>query len=150
MPEGSTPSRNGCRPQLLSVWHVVPLMPLPSPRPTINPSRYAEAERWFKEALAHAQLGFPPGDPHIPSAMHYLAELYRNTGQLDKAEPLYRQVRPVGFTGSAASQEGVEACGCWPCCDSALVLELWNCSCAASTLTRQHPADHCGAVRLAW
>jgi hypothetical protein len=62
--------------------------------------RYAEAERRFREAVAEARLGFPPGDPHIPSALHYLAELYRNTRRYAEAQPLYEEVR------------GVRAC-CW-------------------------------------
>jgi hypothetical protein len=56
-------------------------------------SWYAEAERRFKEALEEARAGFPLNDPHIPSALHYLAEFYRNTGRLDVAEPLYREVQ---------------------------------------------------------
>lgn len=66
---------------------------LPSPLPT-QPSlvRYEEAERRFKEAIDEARAGFPANDPHIPSALHYLAEFYRNMGRLDEAEPLYRQV----------------------------------------------------------
>lgn len=59
-----------------------------SPRPL----RYAEAERRFKEAIAEAVAGFPPGDPHIPSAQHYLAEFYRNTGRYEQAQQLYEQV----------------------------------------------------------
>jgi hypothetical protein len=55
--------------------------------------RYAEAERRFREAVAEARLGFPPGDPHIPSALHYLAELYRNTRRYNEAQPLYEEVR---------------------------------------------------------
>jgi hypothetical protein len=54
--------------------------------------RYAEAERRFREAVDEARLGFPPGDPHIPSALHYLAELYRNTRHYDEAQPLYEEV----------------------------------------------------------
>jgi hypothetical protein len=63
--------------------------------------RYAEAERRFTEAVAEARLGFPPGDPHIPSALHYLAELYRNTRRYEEAQPLYEEVR-----GDAACGDG--------------------------------------------
>lgn len=67
----------------------------------LNPSlgRYAEAERRFKEAIDEARAGFPANDPHIPSALHYLAEFYRNMGRLDEAEPLYRQVCGVRRQG---------------------------------------------------
>jgi hypothetical protein len=54
--------------------------------------RYQDAERYFTEAVAEARAGFPAGDPHIPSALHYLAELYRNTRCFQKAEPLYKEV----------------------------------------------------------
>jgi tetratricopeptide (TPR) repeat protein len=64
-----------------------------APPPSPCGHRYAEAERRFKEAIEEAKLGFPSNDPHIPSALHYLAEFYRNMGRLDEAEPLYRQVR---------------------------------------------------------
>eukprot|EP00879_Flechtneria_rotunda_P019758 GHRR01020762.1.p1 GENE.GHRR01020762.1~~GHRR01020762.1.p1 ORF type:complete len:495 (+),score=208.15 GHRR01020762.1:103-1587(+) len=53
--------------------------------------RYNDAERWFKEALEEAKLGFPPGDPHIPAAMHCMAELYRNTRRYSEAEQLYKE-----------------------------------------------------------
>lgn len=61
-----------------------------SPPPS---SRYAQAEAKFREALAEAQLGFEPHDPHIASAKNNLAEFYRNTGQWGKAEELYKEVR---------------------------------------------------------
>jgi len=78
-----------------------------------SPCRYAEAERRFKEALVEARAGFPPNDPHIPSALHYLAEFYRNLGQLDKAEPLYREVGGCGWSRGGL---GLRACVCPSVC----------------------------------
>jgi hypothetical protein len=55
--------------------------------------RYKQAEANFLEAVAEAQLGFEPLDPHIPCAKNMLAEFYRNTGRFDKAQSLYLEVR---------------------------------------------------------
>ncbi|KXZ45300.1 hypothetical protein GPECTOR_56g396 [Gonium pectorale] len=56
-----------------------------------NAGKYAQAEAKFREAVAEAQLGFEPGDPHIASAKNNLAEFLRNTGRWDEAERLYKE-----------------------------------------------------------
>lgn len=55
--------------------------------------RYKQAEKRFIEALQEAVAGFPPDDPHIPSAKNNLAEFYRNIKRYDDAERLYKEVR---------------------------------------------------------
>ncbi|GIL87260.1 hypothetical protein Vretimale_1777 [Volvox reticuliferus] len=55
-----------------------------------NAGKYAQAEAKFREAVAEAQLGFEPNDPHIASAKNNLAEFLRNTGRWDEAEALYK------------------------------------------------------------
>ncbi|EFJ45058.1 kinesin-like protein with TPR domain [Volvox carteri f. nagariensis] len=56
-----------------------------------NIGKYAQAEAKFREAVAEAQLGFEPQDPHIASAKNNLAEFLRNTGRWDEAEALYKE-----------------------------------------------------------
>lgn len=48
-----------------------------------------EAEKYFLSALDEAKEGFGVLDPHVASACHNLAELYRMKRMFEKAEPLY-------------------------------------------------------------
>lgn len=48
-----------------------------------------EAEKYFLSALDEAKKGFGVLDPHVASACHNLAELYRMKRMFAKAEPLY-------------------------------------------------------------
>lgn len=50
-----------------------------------------EAEKYFLSALDEAKKGFGVLDPHVASACHNLAELYRMKRMFAKAEPLYLQ-----------------------------------------------------------
>lgn len=65
--------------------------------------RYAQAEAKFKEAIEEAKLGFDPKDPHIPSCINNLAELYRNLGQYDKAGELYKEVSYISHQQRSAA-----------------------------------------------
>lgn len=48
-----------------------------------------EAEKYFLSALDEAKEGFGVLDPHVASACHNLAELYRMKRMFEKSEPLY-------------------------------------------------------------
>lgn len=52
----------------------------------------AGAERYMKRALEEAKKGFGETDGHVAAAYNNLAEVYRNSKQYDKAEPLYLEV----------------------------------------------------------
>lgn len=52
------------------------------------------AERYLVRALDEARKGFGAEDGHVAAACNNLAELYRNMGNLEKAEPLYKEVCP--------------------------------------------------------
>ena len=46
----------------------------------------------MKRALEEAKKGFGEDDGHVAAAYNNLAEVYRNSRQFDKAEPLYLEV----------------------------------------------------------
>lgn len=53
---------------------------------------YKRAEGYLQRALAEAQQGFGPADPHVAAACQNLAELYRLQLKFDQAGPLYEKV----------------------------------------------------------
>ena len=51
----------------------------------------------MRRALEEAKKGFGEGDGHVAAAYNNLAEVYRNSREFDKAEPLYLEVRSVVY-----------------------------------------------------
>ena len=54
-----------------------------------------EAEKFLKQALHEAKLGFGETDPHVAGAFNNLAELHRLKNEVPEAELLYQQVHDV-------------------------------------------------------
>lgn len=50
------------------------------------------AERYMRRALEEAKKGFGEDDGHVAAAYNNLAEVFRNSRQFEKAEPLYLEV----------------------------------------------------------
>ena len=60
-------------------------------RDLVRQGKMFEAERFLKQALEDAKLGFGTDDPHMASACQNLAELYRLMHRYDEAFPLYEE-----------------------------------------------------------
>jgi len=56
-----------------------------------NEEKYAQAESLATQALAGRQRVLGKEDPETMQSVNNLAVLYKRTGRLDQAEPLYRQ-----------------------------------------------------------
>ena len=55
--------------------------------------KLVEAEKYLKQALHEAKLGFGETDPHVAGAFNNLAELHRLKKEVPEAEALYQQVQ---------------------------------------------------------
>lgn len=61
--------------------------------------KLVEAEKYLKQALHEAKLGFGETDPHVAGAFNNLAELHRLKQEMPEAEALYQQVSYVLHIG---------------------------------------------------
>lgn len=64
-----------------------------------------KAEQYLRRALTEAREGFGDQDAHVASAQNNLAELYRLTGQYDKAQLLYDEVQIFAGYGTVFSTQ---------------------------------------------
>lgn len=74
--------------------------------------KLVEAEKYLKQALHEAKLGFGEADPHVAGAFNNLAELHRLKQEVPEAEELYQQVHTQFHFPCARQQAHLGATDC--------------------------------------